>query len=83
MFALSVRSSVALLLGVTAAPLLSQTIVSGVVRAERGKPIAGAAVQFKGRDRHRRISRRHVVAAWKGQLRPGGRATRGERCGFT
>ena len=48
MFALSVRSSVALLLSVTAAPLLSQTVVSGVVRAERGKPIAGAAVQVKG-----------------------------------
>ena len=48
MFALSVRSSVTLLLGVTAAPLLSQTIVSGVVRADRGKPIASAAVQFKG-----------------------------------
>src|SRR5690349_9051539 len=47
MFALSVRSSVALLLGVTAAPLLSQTIVSGVVRADRGKPIAGAVVQIK------------------------------------
>ena len=48
MFALSVRSSVALLLGVTAAPLLSQTIVSGVVRAERGGPLASAAVQVKG-----------------------------------
>ena len=48
MFALSVRSSVALLLGVTAAPLLSQTIVSGVVRADRGKPIAAAVVQIKG-----------------------------------
>jgi hypothetical protein len=48
MFALYVRASVALLLGVTAAPLRSQTIVSGVVRADRGKPIAGAAVQIKG-----------------------------------
>ena len=48
MFALFMRSSVALLLGVTAAPLLSQTIVSGVVRAERGGPLAGAAVQVKG-----------------------------------
>ena len=48
MFALSVRSSVALMLSVTAAPLLSQTVVSGVVRADRGKPIAGAAVQIKG-----------------------------------
>jgi len=48
MFALSVRSSVALMLSVTAAPLLSQTVVSGVVRADRGKPIVGAAVQIKG-----------------------------------
>lgn len=48
MFALHVRASVALLLGVSAAPLQSQTIVSGVVRAERGKPIVGAAVQIKG-----------------------------------
>ena len=48
MVALFVRASVALLLGVTAAPLLSQTIVTGVVRAERGKPITGAAVQIKG-----------------------------------
>jgi len=47
MFALYVRSSVALL-GLTATPLLSQTIVSGVVRAERGRPLAGAAVQIKG-----------------------------------
>jgi len=47
MFALSVRSSVALL-GVTASPLLSQTIVSGVVRAERGGPLTSAAVQIKG-----------------------------------
>ena len=48
MFAFSVRSSVILLLGVTAAPLLSQTIVSGVVRVERGGPLAGANVQVKG-----------------------------------
>ena len=48
MFALYVRASVALLLGVTAEPLLSQTIVSGVVRAERGGPLTGAAVQVKG-----------------------------------
>jgi len=47
MFALSVRWS-ALLLGVTAAPLLSQTIISGVVRTERGGPLASAAVQVKG-----------------------------------
>jgi carboxypeptidase-like protein len=47
MFALYVRSSVALF-GLTATPLLSQTIVSGVVRAERGRPLAGAAVQVKG-----------------------------------
>ena len=48
MFAFSVRSSVIFLLGVTAAPLLSQTIVSGVVRVERGGPLAGATVQVKG-----------------------------------
>ena len=48
MFAVYVRSSVALLLGVTAAPLLSQTIISGVVRAERGAPLTGAAVQING-----------------------------------
>ena len=48
MLAFSVRSSVILLLGVTAAPLLSQTIVSGVVRVERGGPLAGANVQVKG-----------------------------------
>ena len=48
MFALFVRSSAAVLLGVTATPLLSQTIVSGVVRAERGKAVPGAAVQIKG-----------------------------------
>ena len=48
MFALSVRSNVVFLLSVTAAPLLSQTIVSGVVRVERGGPLAGAAVQIKG-----------------------------------
>jgi hypothetical protein len=47
MFALSVRWS-ALLLGVTAAPLLSQTIISGVVRTERGGPLTSAAVQVKG-----------------------------------
>ena len=48
MFALYVRSSVALLLGVTATPLPSQTIVSGVVRAKHGGPLVGAAVQVKG-----------------------------------
>jgi Mg-chelatase subunit ChlD len=48
MFAILVRSSAALLLGVTATPLLSQTIVSGVVRQERGGPIINAAVQVQG-----------------------------------
>jgi len=48
MFAFLVRSSAALLLGVTATPLLSQTVVSGVVRLQRGGPIANAAVQVQG-----------------------------------
>ena len=48
MFAILVRSSAALLLGVTATPLLSQTIVSGVVRQDRGAPIINAAVQVQG-----------------------------------
>ena len=47
MFALSVRWST-LLLGVAASPLLSQTIISGVVRADRGGPLTSAAVQVKG-----------------------------------
>ena len=48
MFATLVRPSAILLLGVTATPVLSQTIVSGVVRAERGGPLANAVVQVKG-----------------------------------
>jgi len=48
MFAILVRPSAVLLLGVTATPVLSQTIVSGVVRAERGGPLTNAVVQVKG-----------------------------------
>jgi hypothetical protein len=48
MFAILVRSSAVLLLGATATPVLSQTVVSGVVRLERGGPIANAAVQVQG-----------------------------------
>jgi Mg-chelatase subunit ChlD len=48
MFAILVRSSAVLLLGVTATPVLSQTVVSGVVRLKGGGPLANAAVQVQG-----------------------------------
>jgi len=48
MFAILVRPSAVLLLGVAATPVLSQTIVSGVVRAEHGGPLTNAVVQVKG-----------------------------------
>ena len=48
MFAILVRSSGALLLGVAATPVLSQTIVSGIVRVERGGPLTNAVVQVQG-----------------------------------
>ena len=48
MFAILVRSSAVVLLGVTASPVLSQTVVTGVVRLERGGPLANAVVQLQG-----------------------------------
>jgi Mg-chelatase subunit ChlD len=49
MFASLVRSSsILVLLGVTATPALSQTIISGIVRAERSGPLVDAVVQITG-----------------------------------
>jgi Mg-chelatase subunit ChlD len=49
MFANFVRRGRALaLIGVTATPLLSQTIITGTVRVERGGPLSGAVVQVTG-----------------------------------
>jgi carboxypeptidase-like protein len=48
MFAILVRSSAVVLLGVTATPVLSQTVVTGVVRLERGGPLVNAGVQLQG-----------------------------------
>src|SRR4029434_7605471 len=49
MFASLVRSSSILaLLGVTATPMLSQTIITGVVRVKSSGPLVGAMVQITG-----------------------------------